>query len=69
MANPRQLTNLQCVMSYRSLAGIPGSPAAFYHFLMDAAGDCKLCDHQKVSKNLVCRRQVFRLTVVIPIQT
>ena len=39
----------------RDLAGIPGSPAAFYHFLMDAASD------QKVSKNSACRRQIFRL--------
>ncbi len=48
------------MISTGNLAGIPGSPAAFYYFLMDAVGD-KLCDHQKVSKNFACRRQVFRL--------
>ena len=26
------------IIATLALAGIPGSPAAFYHFLMDAAG-------------------------------
>ncbi len=48
-----------------TLAGIPGPPAAIYHFLMDAAGEP--CNHvvssQKVWKTSLnaCRRQVFRL--------
>ncbi len=54
-----------CNWSGFFLAGIPGSPAAIYHFLMDAAG--KPCNHvvssQKVWKTSLkaCRRQVFRL--------
>ena len=30
----------------------------YCHFLMDVAGVRKPCDHQKVSKNSACRRQV-----------
>ncbi len=45
------------------LAGIPGSPAAIYHFLMDAAPCNYVVSSQKVWKTSLkaCRRQVFRL--------
>ncbi len=32
------------------IARIPGSTAAIYRFLMDAAGDCKPCNHVSSQK-------------------
>ncbi len=57
--NAARLKKVLFYLSPRSnVAGIPAH-CSYCHFLMDMAGEP--CDHQKVSKNLACRRQVFRL--------
>ncbi len=37
-------------------AGIPGSPAAFYHFMKDAAG--KPCNHSPVQSELGVKKEL-----------
>ena len=47
------------VLSHSSIRRYTWLACSYCHFLLDTAGEP--CGHQKVSKNLVCRGQVFLL--------